>query len=172
MMYTEKNNPVRGSVPALRENSLFNCAVVATTLVLFGCAANEPAQPQAEPPVTEVPAETAVAPEAGQPAAGPPEPEAKPVGELAATEPPPADATVDGAGPEVPAEPSRPEKGWGDVRWIQERLLELGYYTGPVDGRVGKATRGAIRSYEEDQGLDPTGSPTVELQEFMWRNGG
>jgi peptidoglycan hydrolase-like protein with peptidoglycan-binding domain len=60
----------------------------------------------------------------------------------------------------------------GDVVWIQRRLRDLGYYSGPVDGDAGGATRRAIRDYQTDQGLAPTGKPTPELQDFMWRNGG
>ena len=59
-----------------------------------------------------------------------------------------------------------------DVVWIQQRLQELGYYTGAVDGSAGQATRNAIEAYQQDQGVAPDGKPTAELRDFMWRNGG
>ena len=65
----------------------------------------------------------------------------------------------------------RPKAG-GDVVWIQRRLKDLGYYSGPVDGDAGGATRQAIKDYQSDQGLVVTGRPTSELQDFMWRNDG
>ena len=60
----------------------------------------------------------------------------------------------------------------GDVAWIQQRLQDLGYYQGDVDGEVGKATREAIKQYQQDQDVESDGRPTAELREFMWRNGG
>ena len=60
----------------------------------------------------------------------------------------------------------------GDVVWIQQRLKDLGYYSGPVDGDAGGATRQAIKDYQSDQGLVVTGQPTSELQDFIWRNDG
>jgi ABC-type phosphate/phosphonate transport system substrate-binding protein len=60
----------------------------------------------------------------------------------------------------------------GDVAWIQQRLQDLGYYQGDIDGEVGKATREAIKQYQQDQDVESDGRPTAELREFMWRNGG
>lgn len=80
------------------------------------------------------------------------------------------DASPDeGAMPALPAEPSYDVD---DVLWIQQRLLELGYYSGAVDGTVGAETRAAVTAYQQDQGLPGDGQPTAELREFMWRNGG
>lgn len=73
---------------------------------------------------------------------------------------------------ELPDLPPAPSYKRDDVIWIQERLQELGYYDGSVDGAFGNATRSAIREYQEDQGVTPDGKPTSELREFMWRNGG
>lgn len=60
----------------------------------------------------------------------------------------------------------------GDILWIQERLKELGYYQGSIDGSVGGATRRAIEGYQTDQGIEIDGRPSAELREYMWRNGG
>jgi hypothetical protein len=44
------------------------------------------------------------------------------------------------------------------VRATQERLAQLGYYNGPIDGIFGPATRDAVAKYQMDQQLDVTGS--------------
>ena len=74
--------------------------------------------------------------------------------------------------PDVEAPAISPDANRGDVLWIQQRLQELGYYQGPVDGNAGNATRAAIQGYQRDQGIVADGQPTAELREFMWRNGG
>ena len=65
-----------------------------------------------------------------------------------------------------------PDYDQEDVVWIQQRLQDLGYYQGDADGEVGRATRQAIETYQQDQGIETDGQPTAELREFMWRNGG
>ncbi len=40
-----------------------------------------------------------------------------------------------------------------DVMRLQRALHGAGYNSGPVDGVVGPITRGAVRSYQEDQAL-------------------
>ncbi|MBI4397606.1 MAG: peptidoglycan-binding protein [Candidatus Omnitrophica bacterium] len=42
-------------------------------------------------------------------------------------------------------------------RDIQKALKNAGYYNGPIDGKVGSATRAAIRQFQEDQGLSADG---------------
>jgi peptidoglycan hydrolase-like protein with peptidoglycan-binding domain len=74
--------------------------------------------------------------------------------------------------PAEPAPPAKPRYNKDDVRWIQQRLQELGYYNGAIDGAYGRVTREAIKSYQVDQELEQDGRPTPELREFMWRNGG
>jgi hypothetical protein len=44
------------------------------------------------------------------------------------------------------------------VEATQERLAQLGYYNGPVDGIFGPTTRDAVAKYQIDQQLDVTGS--------------
>ena len=44
------------------------------------------------------------------------------------------------------------------VEAIQERLAQLGYYNGPVDGIFGPTTRDAVAKYQIDNQLDVTGS--------------
>jgi len=46
---------------------------------------------------------------------------------------------------------------------VQRGLARNGYYRGPIDGDVGYGTRTAIRTYQLDYGLAPTGYIDSEL---------
>jgi len=48
------------------------------------------------------------------------------------------------------------------VRVVQRALNERGCNAGPVDGIIGPKTRGAIRAYQENEGLAVTGLPNQE----------
>ncbi len=51
------------------------------------------------------------------------------------------------------------------VRHIQSNLQAQNLYTGPIDGIVGPKTRNALREYQQQQGLTPTGDiDTTTLQ--------
>ena len=43
------------------------------------------------------------------------------------------------------------------VRVIQQRLQELGFYGGPVDGQFGAQTREAVIAFQKDRGLTADG---------------
>ncbi|HJT81356.1 MAG TPA: peptidoglycan-binding protein [Chthoniobacterales bacterium] len=48
---------------------------------------------------------------------------------------------------------------------VQSALKELGYYGGPLSGSMSAATRAAVSTFQEDNGLEVTGAidaPTVE----------
>lgn len=45
-----------------------------------------------------------------------------------------------------------------EVQQLQETLRDLGYFSGPADGRRGPRTREALRDFQTDQGLPATGS--------------
>ncbi|MEM7426899.1 MAG: peptidoglycan-binding domain-containing protein [Pseudomonadota bacterium] len=49
------------------------------------------------------------------------------------------------------------------VGLIQTGLSELGYDPGPVDGKMGQKTEDAIRDFQRDRALIPTGEPSGEL---------
>ena len=49
------------------------------------------------------------------------------------------------------------------VTKVQKRLLDLGYDPGPVDGCLGPKTTEAIRSYQGDNQMPPSGDITSEL---------
>lgn len=55
----------------------------------------------------------------------------------------------------VPA-PTRPAPE-ATVRAVQQKLNELGYNAGPVDGLMGRRTRTAIIAFQQDRGLTATG---------------
>jgi len=41
---------------------------------------------------------------------------------------------------------------------VQRELRRLGYYDGSVDGEIGPITRRAIRGFQEENGLEITGT--------------
>ncbi|PSN18390.1 hypothetical protein C7271_12745 [filamentous cyanobacterium CCP5] len=43
------------------------------------------------------------------------------------------------------------------VQQLQARLMQLGYYDGPVDGFFGPATQSAVRAFQSDQALEANG---------------
>lgn len=77
-----------------------------------------------------------------------------------------------GAGISVAGEVYRTPSGFTlPSRDIQKALKNAGYYTGPVDGRIGSATRSAIKQFQEDQGLTADGvcgrRTWTKLQQFL-----
>jgi peptidoglycan hydrolase-like protein with peptidoglycan-binding domain len=71
----------------------------------------------------------------------------------------PAETTGSLPPPVVPSEPV----GNADVFAVQKKLLEMGLFEGQVDGYYGPKTAGAIRAFEERNGMTPEGAltPTV-----------
>lgn len=62
--------------------------------------------------------------------------------------------------PNPPVLVAAPERGtlyWGtrgsDVRWMQSRLRDWGYYRGPIDGIFGPRTAAAVRLFQRRNGL-------------------
>jgi len=53
------------------------------------------------------------------------------------------------------------------IKLVQERLAELGYDPGPVDGIVGPRTRAAIREFQADVGLPVDGHVSDGLHEAL-----
>jgi TPR repeat protein len=56
------------------------------------------------------------------------------------------------------------------VREIQQRLTDLGYTPGPVDGLFGGKTQAAIEAFQRDRRLAPDGRATQELLEALRRS--
>ncbi len=46
---------------------------------------------------------------------------------------------------------------------VQRQLRRLGYYDGAIDGDIGPASRSAIRGYQDEHGLEPTGRIDARL---------
>lgn len=77
---------------------------------------------------------------------------------VAATAPGAKPRVVDAAKP-VAAPRARPDI----VADVQRELQRRGFYDGQVDGVVGSKTDAALRDFEQQAGLKPTGEPTEEL---------
>lgn len=50
---------------------------------------------------------------------------------------------------------------------VQQKLSDLGYYSGPVDGRMGPLTARGIRSFQQANGMPVDGMPSPELLDRM-----
>ncbi len=68
---------------------------------------------------------------------------------------------------EEPVRVEIPPAGRQRVRWVQERLNARGYECGVVDGRVGRNTRGCVRAFQTDAGLQATGEIDDDLLETL-----
>lgn len=55
-----------------------------------------------------------------------------------------------------------------DVRRLQERLQELGYYTGTVDGQFGPGTREAVTLFQSQHGLGADGTVGQETRTVLY----
>ena len=58
------------------------------------------------------------------------------------------------------------------VLWVQQRLAEWGYSPGELDGLMGEATYTAIRRFEKDRFLQPTGRISGRLVQEIRRLSG
>lgn len=67
-------------------------------------------------------------------------------------------APAEASAPTYRNEPS--SNGDSRVSDVQSALAREGYYDGPIDGKLGDATRQALRRYQRDHGLDVTGGIT------------
>lgn len=63
--------------------------------------------------------------------------------------------------PIIPIPPRPPEVYEADgsalTAQVQRKLKKLGYYTGTVDGEMGRGTRAAIREYQSENDLEVSG---------------
>jgi len=50
---------------------------------------------------------------------------------------------------------------------LQSRLFDLGYYDGPVDGRISELTVAALARFQHDHGLPATGLPDALTTQTM-----
>ena len=54
------------------------------------------------------------------------------------------------------------------VKEIQERLAELGYFSGSIDGNFGNSTKEAVELFQEDNSLDVTGIVSNEELDLLF----
>ena len=87
---------------------------------------------------------------------------AETVGEPEAAEAVPPNAAVDPGADQAVDERPHDEVALNHelVSRVQGRLAELGYEPGPIDGLIGRKTRGAVRRFQEDAGLPANGRIT------------
>ena len=84
---------------------------------------------------------------------------------------PPVPDTVRGKdmGSETTPEPALHNGSQGEkVRKLQERLQELGYYSGEVDGQFGPGTREAVVTFQKMNGLEADGMAGEETQRVLY----
>ena len=84
---------------------------------------------------------------------------------------PPVPDTVRAVQPEaqVTAEPPLRNGSQGEKVWkLQERLTNLGYYSGDLDGQFGQGTRDAVIAFQKNNGLDPDGYAGEETQKILY----
>jgi membrane fusion protein, multidrug efflux system len=51
-----------------------------------------------------------------------------------------------------------------DLMRVQRRLKDLGHDPGPIDGRLGLQTKGALKAFQTDYGLAATGEIDAETR--------
>lgn len=118
----------------------------------------EPATPAplaAAPTVVDPRAVAAPPAPGGERTVASPRPETSLVPIKPTVEPPPLAETTAPSPPSPP--PSALTSDPWSVRDVQRELARLGYYQGGVDGEVGPMTRSAVRQFQADAGLRPTG---------------
>lgn len=96
---------------------------------------------------------------------------APPPAAAAAPAPPAAPAPAPQAEPAAqanpkPAQPAPPPAPM-TLREAQQRLAALGYRPGAADGKTGPRTREALKSFQQDQGLPPSGVLDAETMQRL-----
>jgi len=61
-------------------------------------------------------------------------------------------------GQAAPPQVTAPKPKVMPVKTVQQALVKAGYEPGPVDGRMGQKTRAAILHFQQDKGIDETGT--------------
>jgi peptidoglycan hydrolase-like protein with peptidoglycan-binding domain len=57
------------------------------------------------------------------------------------------------------------------IKSLQRELKRAGYDPGVMDGKMGPATQGALRRFQEANGLSPTGDPDIPTLTKLLRQG-
>lgn len=87
---------------------------------------------------------------------------------------PPPEAFTPMPAPTAPAPPAQPVQIPYNafIFHVQQRLQQLGYYKGTVDGANGPMTKAAVRAFQRDNGLTPTGVVNQHTDTMFWPNQG
>ncbi len=67
----------------------------------------------------------------------------------------------------VPVTVARPAAGSLTKKDIQQALKNAGYYTGKIDGQIGRNTRKAIRAFQRANGLTVDGIAGIRTKELL-----
>ncbi len=126
---------------------LTRMSLLVAAVALASCGTAPPAASPADTPAPS--AAPAPAADAMPPAAPPP-----------AAHPEPAPAPAPAA--EMPA-----SNAPMSVREAQQRLTELGYKPGVADGKAGPRTREALKLFQKDNGMPPTGQLDAETMQRL-----
>lgn len=59
-----------------------------------------------------------------------------------------------------------------DVRAGQERLKQLGFYRGPIDGITGQMTQEALERFQTEKGIDRTGTFDATTRTHLMQSAG
>jgi lipoprotein-anchoring transpeptidase ErfK/SrfK len=120
--------------------------VIASGLILTGACGGAPA-PDTRPPAAPPPAGTTVPPTSAPPTSAPP------------TSTPPAPEAADAV--------LRLESAGPAVQELQQRLFDLGFWLGEIDGHYGQLTRQAVMAFQKAEGLDRDGVAGPKTRERL-----
>ena len=82
---------------------------------------------------------------------------------------PPIPDTVRAEEIRMTPEPALHNGSQGEKVWkLQERLRDLGYYSGELDGQYGPGTRDAVITFQKKNGLDADGLAGEETQRVLY----
>lgn len=71
----------------------------------------------------------------------------------------------------VPKRILRPGMSGLDVKYTQDRLKELDYYTGASDGQYGSGTEAAVRAFQQNNGLTVDGKVGAKTSQVLFSSG-
>jgi peptidoglycan hydrolase-like protein with peptidoglycan-binding domain len=77
---------------------------------------------------------------------------------------------LEGGSPQTSMSHSRMSQS--QVKDLQSKLKQQGYYEGQVDGRIGPNTQQAIRQFQEDKGINATGTADPQTMAALNSNQG
>ena len=71
----------------------------------------------------------------------------------------------------IPKRILRPGMSGLDVQYVQDRLKELGYYTGKSDGQYGSGTEAAVVAFQTNNGLKADGKVGAKTSQVLFSSG-